>query len=51
MAASVQSQQGYASSDLRWDRRFVDVYTETADGKLTVDYARLHETEAIPPSL
>lgn len=51
MAASVQSQQGYSWSDLRWDERFVDVYTETATGKLTVDYARLHETEAVPPSV
>jgi len=50
MAASVQSQQGYSWSDLRWDERFVDVYTETAEGKLTVDYGRLHETEPIPPS-
>lgn len=51
MAASVQSQQGYAWSDVRWDERFVDVYNETEEGKLTVDYARLHESEPIPPSL
>lgn len=50
MAASVQSQQGYSWSEVRWDERFVDVYTETEDGKLTVDYGRLHETEPIPAS-
>lgn len=50
MAASVQSQQGYSWSDVRWGERFVDVYTENADGSLTVDYARLHETEPVPQS-
>jgi inward rectifier potassium channel len=50
MAASVQSQQGYSWRDVRWGERFVDVYTENADGSLTVDYARLHETEPVPTS-
>ncbi len=48
MAASVQSQKGYSWSDMRWDERFVDVYEELSDGKLKVDYGRLHETEPVP---
>jgi len=48
MAASVQSQQDYNWDEVRWDERFVDVYEETADGQLTVDYGRLHETEPVP---
>jgi hypothetical protein len=28
-----------------WNRRFVEIYTETADGRLTVDYGRIHDTE------
>lgn len=48
MAASVQSQKGYSWSDVRFGERFVDVYHETEAGKLTVDYARLHETEPVP---
>ena len=48
MAASVQSQQDYSWSDIRWDERFVDVYTEREGGRLTVDYGRLHETEPVP---
>ena len=48
MAASVQSQQGYAFSDIRWDERFVDIYSEDAKGRYQVDYGRLHETEPVP---
>jgi inward rectifier potassium channel len=48
MAASVQSQQDYATEDVRFGERFVDVYTQLEDGRLTVDYGRLHETEPVP---
>jgi len=48
MAASVQSQQDYAVEDIRFGERFVDVYTQREDGRLTVDYGRLHETEPVP---
>lgn len=48
MAASVQSQQDYAVEDVRFGERFVDVYTQLEDGRLTVDYGRLHETESVP---
>lgn len=48
MAASVQSQQDYAPEDIRFGVRFADVYTELEDGRLTVDYGRLHETEPVP---
>jgi inward rectifier potassium channel len=48
MAASVQSIQDYAWEDIRFGERFVDVYTELEDGRLTVDYGRLHETEPVP---
>jgi inward rectifier potassium channel len=48
MAASVQSAQDYAVEDVRFGERFVDVYTYMEDGRLTVDYGRLHETEPVP---
>jgi inward rectifier potassium channel len=48
MAASVQSQRDYSWRDVRFGERFVDVYTELDDGRLTVDYGRLHETEQVP---
>ncbi len=48
MAASVQSQQDYNWDDVRWGERFVDIYTETLEGKYSVDYGRLDETELVP---
>lgn len=48
MAATVQSAQDYAWQDIRFGERFVDVYTYLEDGRLTVDYGRLHETEPVP---
>jgi inward rectifier potassium channel len=46
--ASVQSQQDYSWEDVRFGERFVDIYTELEDGRLSVDYGRIHETESIP---
>jgi inward rectifier potassium channel len=48
MAASVQSAKDYSWDEIRFGERFVDVYTELEDGRLTVDYGRLHETEPVP---
>src|SRR3954469_6018691 len=48
MAAFVQSQQDYAVEDIHFGERFVDVYEQLEDGRLTVDYGRLHETEPVP---
>ena len=48
MAASVQSQQDYDWSAVRFGERFVDVYEELEDGRLKVDYGRLEETEPVP---
>ena len=28
-----------------WNRRFVEIYTETPDGRPTVDYGRIADTE------
>ena len=43
--AAVQSQKDYSWRDIRFGERFVEIYTETGEGRLTVDYGRLHETE------
>lgn len=44
--APMQSQQDYSWKDVRFGEKFVDVYAQSSDGRYTVDYARLHETEA-----
>ena len=43
--ASVQSQQDYSWRDVRFGERFVEIYAEGDDGRITVDYGRLDETE------
>jgi inward rectifier potassium channel len=43
--APVQSATDYSYDDILWNRRFVEIYTETDDGRLTVDYGRIHDTE------
>jgi inward rectifier potassium channel len=45
--ASVQSQQDYTWRDIRFGERFTDIYSQTEDGRLTVDYGRLHETVSV----
>ena len=49
MAAPVQSQKDYSWSDILWGERFADIYEELPDGRLQVDYGRIHETEPVPP--
>lgn len=45
--ASVESQQDYSWQDIRFGERLVEIYTELGDGRLMVDYGRLHETEPV----
>ena len=43
--APVQSAADYSWKDILWNRRFVEIYTETPDGRFSVDYGRIHDTE------
>jgi inward rectifier potassium channel len=45
--ASIQSQAAYDAGDILWNHRFVEIYTETEEGRYTVDYGRLHDTEPV----
>ena len=45
--ATVQTQQNYTWRDIRFGERFVEIYTDHRDGRLTVDYGRLHDTEPV----
>lgn len=47
IAAAVQTQQDYTWRDVRFGERFVEIYTQSGQGQLTVDYGRLHETESV----
>ncbi len=46
--ASVESQQDYSWDEIRFGERLVEIYNELGDGRLTVDYGRLHDTEPAP---
>jgi inward rectifier potassium channel len=46
--AAVQCQKDYVWEDIRFDERFVEIYQDTPDGQLMVDYGRLHDTEPLP---
>ena len=45
IAAPVHAQHDYSWRDIRFGERFVDIYTQSGRGQLTVDYGRLHDTE------
>jgi inward rectifier potassium channel len=45
--AAVQTQKDYLASDIQFGQRFVEIYTSHGDGRLTVDYGRLHDTESV----
>jgi inward rectifier potassium channel len=47
ISAAVQTQKDYMVSDIQFGQRFVEIYTAHGDGKLTVDYGRLHDTEPV----
>lgn len=47
IAASVQTQKDYSWRDIRFGNRFVEIYTDHGEGRLTVDYSRLHDTELV----
>ena len=45
--AAVQTQQDYTWRDVRFGERFVEIYKEEREGRLIVDYGRLHDTEPV----
>jgi inward rectifier potassium channel len=47
--APVESATDYSYDEILWNRRFVEIYTETPDGRISVDYGRIDHTE--PASL
>ncbi|HEY0793237.1 MAG TPA: ion channel [Chthoniobacterales bacterium] len=41
----VHSDQTYTWRDVRFDERFTEIYSDHDDGRVRVDYARIHDTE------
>jgi inward rectifier potassium channel len=47
--APVQSQTEYLHNQIRWNRRFVEIYSEDEHGRYTVDYGEFHNTVELDP--
>jgi inward rectifier potassium channel len=43
----VHARTSYLAHEVRWDHRFADLFIETPDGRLAIDYRRFHEVEPI----
>jgi inward rectifier potassium channel len=51
IVAPVQSFGDYNYDQIEWNRHFVEIYDQNAEGDWTVDYGRIDETEDIAPKL
>jgi inward rectifier potassium channel len=46
---AVYARTSYLAHEMRWGHRFADVFTQTQDGRLAIDYHRFHNTEPVQP--
>jgi len=49
MSQAVHARTSYLAHEVLWDHRFADVFTQTRDGRLAVDYRLFHDTEPLRP--
>jgi len=49
IVAQVQSHSDYYYDQIKWDRRFVEIYGQSKEHEWTVDYGRIDETEDMAP--
>lgn len=52
LSQAVHARTSYLAQEVVWGRRFADVFTQTEDGRLAIDYRRFHDTESdqLPPT-
>ena len=41
---TIHARTSYLAGEISWNRRFADVFTQTPDGRLAIDYRRFHDT-------
>ena len=46
----IHARASYLADEIYWDHRFTDVFTETSDGRLAIDYRRFHDTAPVRSS-
>ncbi|HEX3522584.1 MAG TPA: ion channel [Stellaceae bacterium] len=47
MSQAVHARASYLAHEVLWGHRFADVFTQTKDGRLAIDYCRFHDTEPL----
>jgi inward rectifier potassium channel len=45
LSQAVHARTSYLAREVLWGHRFADVFTQTEDGRLAIDYRRFHDTE------
>jgi inward rectifier potassium channel len=45
ISQAVHARTSYLAHEVLWGHRFSDVFTQTKDGRLAIDYRRFHDTE------
>jgi inward rectifier potassium channel len=45
LSQAVHARTSYLAFEVVWGHRFADVFTQTEDGRLAIDYRRFHDTE------
>jgi inward rectifier potassium channel len=48
LVARVHARTSYLPDEILWNRRFVDIFGWTADGRRVIDYRHFHDTEPLP---
>ena len=49
LSQPVHARTSYLAHEVLWGHRFTDVFTQTEDGRLAIDYRRFHDTEPTQP--
>jgi len=49
LSQPVHARTSYLVHEVLWGHRFTDVFTQTQDGRLAIDYRRFHDAEPVEP--
>jgi inward rectifier potassium channel len=47
MSQAVHARTSYLAHEVLWGHRFAELFTQTKDGRLAIDYHRFHDTEPV----
>jgi inward rectifier potassium channel len=47
VSQTIHARHSFATSDILWDMRFVDILSRMPDGRRSIDYTRFHDVMPI----